>query len=118
NAPEVAEADKVQVTEIIVYKTENMVSFPEHFADVMKETETAGPTRWVVVFSPSACETVVETVRQCKNSGQKTYIASIGPTTETYLLKTFGMEPDVVAVKPSPEGLWQGIENFITRLNS
>ena len=33
------------------------------------------------------------------------YIATIGPTTQDYLINEFGYAPDVCALKPSAEGL-------------
>jgi uroporphyrinogen-III synthase len=35
----------------------------------------------------------------------RTRIAAIGPTTKQYLIEQFGFQPDVVAEKPSPEGV-------------
>jgi len=52
-----------------------------------------------------------------KDSGERTrcrtYIATIGPTTRDFLREKFGFEPDVCAAKPSPEGVEEGIREFM-----
>ncbi|KAL1956209.1 hypothetical protein VTO42DRAFT_7556 [Malbranchea cinnamomea] len=82
---------------------------------------------WIVVFSPTGCDTMLrtlnllpfnETGRSHLESGRgrkfqkNCYIATIGPTTRDHLRK-FGIEPQVCAVQPSPEGVGAGIENFM-----
>lgn len=42
-------------------------------------------------------------------------IATIGPTTRDHLIDSFGFEPDICAGKPSPEGLMEGIDEFMKR---
>ncbi|KAH8645662.1 tetrapyrrole biosynthesis, uroporphyrinogen III synthase [Xylariales sp. PMI_506] len=111
---------RIGVTEVVVYGTGVMESFPEDFAQVLRET-AARPRRWVVVFSPTGCESLLsglgmldpDTGKVGEVSGDRTtYIATIGPTTRSYLKKTFAYEPDVCSEKPSPEGVWEGIAKF------
>ncbi|KAK2855631.1 hypothetical protein FQN49_005000 [Arthroderma sp. PD_2] len=40
-------------------------------------------------------------------------IATIGPTTRDHLISNFGVQPDVCAETPSPEGLGEGIQPII-----
>ena len=40
-------------------------------------------------------------------------ILTIGPTTRDYLMNEFDFLPDVVAEKPSPEGIAEGIRAFL-----
>jgi uroporphyrinogen-III synthase len=45
--------------------------------------------------------------------GLRYVIATIGPTTRDHLINTFGFEPDVCAMKPSAEGVGDGIVAFL-----
>lgn len=85
---------------------------------------------WIVVFSPTGCDTMLRTLDlipsydvsgskdgcgnriSAKVLQRKCYIATIGPTTRDHLLK-FGIQPDVCAERPSPEGVGKGIEEFM-----
>ncbi|KAI0198620.1 uroporphyrinogen-III synthase [Astrocystis sublimbata] len=112
---------RIEVTETEVYGTGVMASFPGDFENVLSSTKDR-PRRWVVVFSPTGCDSMLKglgfildekTGKATKPAGQRnTYIATIGPTTRDYLIKTFGFEPDVCAAKPSPEGIWEAITSF------
>lgn len=117
---------RIQVDEEVVYGTGVMESFPGDFADVLRRT-SAAPQRWVVVFSPTGCDGMLralglldaETGRAARDVGSrrdgKTYIVTIGPTTQSYLRTTFGFEPDVCAERPSPEGVLEAILDFQSR---
>ncbi|KAI0023497.1 tetrapyrrole biosynthesis, uroporphyrinogen III synthase [Xylariomycetidae sp. FL0641] len=112
---------QIQVTETIVYGTGVMESFYQDFQDVLKATQDC-PSRWVVVFSPTGCDSMLRAldmldeqtgkIRDSTKENRTTYITTIGPTTRSYLKKTFDFEPDVCSEKPSPEGIWQGITSF------
>ncbi|KAI0157070.1 tetrapyrrole biosynthesis, uroporphyrinogen III synthase [Hypoxylon sp. FL1284] len=117
---------RTQVDEIVVYGTGVMESFASDFADVLRKTEDR-LSRWAVVFSPTGCDSMLkglgmldeETGKVIKKPAEEkrtTYIATIGPTTRNYLKRTFDYEPDVCAEKPSPEGVWQGITEFMKKL--
>ncbi|KAL7620041.1 hypothetical protein AAE478_010590 [Parahypoxylon ruwenzoriense] len=119
---------RIGVTEIVMYGTGVMDSFTQDFSEVLDRTADR-QTRWVVVFSPTGCDSMLkgldllgeETGKVAKGSKggidkkQATYIATIGPTTQNYLTRTFDYEPDVCAEKPSPEGVWQGITEFMAK---
>ncbi|KAI1180999.1 uroporphyrinogen-III synthase [Nemania sp. FL0916] len=111
----------IGVDEMIVYGTGVMISFPRDFENILSSTSDE-PRRWVVVFSPTGCDSMLrglgfvldeKTGRATRGSNQRNArIATIGPTTRDYLIKTFMLEPDVCAAKPSPEGVWEAITQF------
>ena len=93
-----------------------------------------GDAIWIVVFSPTGCDTMLRTLdlipsgdassskdgsgaTGAKILQRKCYIATIGPTTRDHLLK-FGIQSDVCAERPSPEGVGKGIEEFVQQLNT
>ncbi|KAI1411552.1 tetrapyrrole biosynthesis, uroporphyrinogen III synthase [Hypoxylon sp. FL1857] len=116
---------RIQVTEIVVYGTGVMESFAGDFAEVLQKTADR-KSRWVVVFSPTGCDSMLKGLGMLDNEtgkvvkrpqeGPTTYIATIGPTTRNYLKRTFDFEPEVCSEKPSPEGVWQGITDFMKGL--
>lgn len=126
--PTLPDEKRVPVEEVVVYGTGEMASFPGDFASVLDETEAGGGsrTRWVVVFSPTGCDSMLRglgmldegtgKVKPGQRDG-KTFIATIGPTTRRYLVKTFNFEPDVCAEAPTPEGVMQGILDYESRRN-
>lgn len=116
--------DRIHVTEVVVYETGEMTSFEEEFTDLLKQAKTAKiKEQWVVVFSPQGCEAMLSALgwldektgkysaarRDAVSGPISTRIATIGPTTRDFLMEQFGFEPDVCAVKPSPEGVGEGI---------
>lgn len=48
-----------------------------------------------------------------KGDGRRTWVCCIGPTTREYLEREFGFVADVVAEKPSAEGVREAIERFM-----
>lgn len=119
------EDQRIEVTETVVYGTGVMESFADDFRKRLQETQDRKMV-WVVVFSPTGCDAMLrgldmldETTGKAKpNDPNRTrYIATIGPTTRDYLRKTFDLEPDVCAEKPSPEGILEGIQQFVSRLS-
>jgi uroporphyrinogen-III synthase len=117
---------RLEVTETVVYGTGVIASFPSDLERALSETDDR-PTRWIVVFSPTGCDSMLRGVGfifdektgkpfkgadKARTAGVVTYIATIGPTTRDYLTRTFGIEPDVCALTPSPEGIWQAITSF------
>ena len=111
-----------RVDEVVVYGTGELQSFQQDFAQQL--SKTAGrPRRWVVVFSPSGCDSMLRALRALDEStgrvkpkpqrpDQHTFVATIGPTTRDHLTQRFGYEPEVCAEQPTPEGVWQGICRF------
>ncbi|KAI4204616.1 MAG: hypothetical protein LQ350_000931 [Teloschistes chrysophthalmus] len=116
----------IGVEEIIVYATTEARSFPSKLASALVDTADA-PVRWIVIFSPTGGESLLRALglldkESSKVRGaddpcwvdRKTFIASIGPTTSDYMKDTFGLGVDVCAARPRPEGVRQGIEDFMT----
>lgn len=115
---------RIEVEEIVVYGTGVMESFADDFKKCLKETRDKKMV-WIVVFSPTGCDAMLkcldmldETTGKAKpkEPSRTRFIATIGPTTRNYLRKSFDLEPDVCAEKPSPEGVLEGIMQFISQL--
>lgn len=111
---------RIQVDEVVVYGSGVMESFATDFRKVLDETALRAE-RWVVVFSPTGCDTMLKVLglltqegKMASKANRSIRIATIGPTTRDYLVKTFALEPDVCAEKPSPEGIWDGITRFMS----
>src|SRR5690606_17177231 len=97
------------VTKHVVYTTDVAASFADEFRLVLTTTkEEDEGEKWVVVFSPTGADTAIKVIAEEKEK-KKVKVATIGPTTATYLLDVLGVTPDYVAAVPSPEGLWVGI---------
>ena len=118
--PKVLKAAGWQLDETVIYGTGEMKSFKDDFTKRLEDTADS-PRRWVVVFSPSGCDSMLsalglldETTGKAKpkHSDRSTYIAAIGPTTRDHLINKFGYEPEVCAKQPSPEGVWNAIAEF------
>ncbi|KAI1319586.1 tetrapyrrole biosynthesis, uroporphyrinogen III synthase [Xylariaceae sp. FL0255] len=112
---------RIPVIETVVYGTGVMESFPKDFAKVLDRTADR-QMRWVVVFSPTGCDSMLKGLGMLDGDGKKakeqegrrsTFIATIGPTTRDFLKSRFGWEPDVSAETPSPEGVCKAILGFI-----
>lgn len=84
--------------------------------------------RWVLVFSTQGSREILIALdwldektgrvkRGFDEQGEerRTFVASIGGTTAGYLEEQFGFTVDVVAERPSPEGVREGIEAFMRR---
>lgn len=101
------EGRKVEVEEIVVYETGEREGFGKVFE------ECARDEGWVVVFSPQGVRQMLEV----RGRRKRLRIAVIGPTTRD-CLKAFGVEPDVCAEMPSPEGVAKGIEEWMNEHGS
>ncbi|KAM0240906.1 hypothetical protein ACHAP5_007705 [Fusarium lateritium] len=120
------DTERIRVTETVVYGTGVMESFPVDLRRVLSETRD-DPVRWIVVFSPTGCDSMLrvmgildaETSKVYKGYERdgKTFIATIGPTTRDHLL-SFGFEPDVCAESPTPQGVLEGIKEFMAKRQS
>jgi len=112
--------------------------------DTEVQSESSEDLRAVVVFSPQGSDATLRRIgyldsdgkptansstrwhqqrTETKSSEQVDYqtktkwiLVTIGPTTRDYLKDKLGVEPDVCAEQPSPEGLKKGIEDFLTRI--
>lgn len=121
--PELPEGERIQVDEMEVYRTGELEEFEFHFTQTLARMKPE-TVRWVVVFSPTAGEGMLRGLGWLDKAsgrvnayiggpGRRTFVACIGPTTREYLVQEFGFEPDVVAKKPSPQGVKEGIGNFM-----
>ncbi|KAL8676806.1 MAG: hypothetical protein Q9186_006713 [Xanthomendoza sp. 1 TL-2023] len=113
----------IDVETMVVYATSESLSFASDIRNSLEATATA-PVRWIVIFSPTSGESLLRALGWLKGDtkdgwriqrlvDRRTYIASIGPTTRDYMKSTFGFDVDVCAEKPSPEGVRQGVEEFM-----
>ncbi|EQL29418.1 uroporphyrinogen-III synthase [Blastomyces dermatitidis ATCC 26199] len=99
-------------------------------ADGGENVNSSERPMWVVVFSPTGCEAMLRTLgvlpggeggeeekekkaRRIERALRDCYIATIGPTTRDHLRERYGVEPDVCAEIPNPEGVGKGIEKFL-----
>lgn len=120
---------RIQIDEVVVYGTGVMEPFEDDFRRRLQETADRA-VRWVVVFSPTGCGSMLRALdlieestgstksreKSEKVTGHKTYIATIGPTTRDYLINKYGYTPEVCAEQPSPEGVWDGITQFLNSM--
>lgn len=116
---------RIGVDEVVVYGTGVMESFADDFQRRLQETKESRMV-WIVVFSPTGCDAMLRglgmideaTGKAKPNDPNRTrFVATIGPTTRNYLQRTFGLDPDVCAEKPSPEGVLEGIQQFMSRIS-
>lgn len=106
-----------QLSEKVLYRTENRSDIVDNFESCCKklqnlqQSQNDGP-HWLIFFSPQGTEIFVEYLvsKNYDDDGIKFKVASIGPTTEQYLLQR-GVEPDVVALKPTAKSLLDLIIN-------
>ncbi|KAF4589350.1 Uroporphyrinogen-III synthase [Ophiocordyceps camponoti-floridani] len=111
-------SEQINVTEEVVYITTVMPSLARALDDALRRTADA-PVRWVVVFSPSGCDSLLRSLgwldqaSSDRSRHENTCIATIGPTTRAHLVDTFGFEPHVCAATPSPEGVRQAVEDYM-----
>lgn len=96
-------ANGVSIKEVVIYKTEPRGGIIDNFLRCC-----ADPVDWVVFFSPQGTEDIVEHIVQ---KAPRVFVASIGPTTEEYLLQK-GIKPHVIADKPTATSLHEGINEF------
>lgn len=110
---------------MVVYESGLLGSFAADLARVLEgsgvdEGEGEGEVGWVVVFSPTGCRELLGVLGVGREEGEgrqrtrrKFFVATIGPTTRDYLVREFGLEPDVCAERPSPEGVEEGMRRFL-----
>lgn len=90
----------VHLEEEVIYKTEARDGIIENYIQCCEEK-----VDWVVFFSPQGTEDIVQ---HMKSTQPQVKIASIGPTTEEYLLDN-SITAQVVAEKPTAASLYEGI---------
>lgn len=122
--PNLPSDKRINVEEIVVYGTGVMESFGEDFSHHLEQSQEREMV-WIVVFSPTGCDAMLKGLgildektgkAKPKDPNRTRFIATIGPTTRNYLKRTFDFEPDVCSEKPSPEGILEGIRQFISQM--
>jgi uroporphyrinogen-III synthase len=119
-------ARRIRVDEVEVYETAVLQSFKDDFSQIMSETAGAA-VRWIVVFSPIGLgamlqnlglwDPATETAQPATSiGGRTTFVATIGPTTASFLETHFGFKPDVCSAQPSPEALLTSISDFMAAI--
>jgi uroporphyrinogen-III synthase len=104
-------SENIPLHELTVYETTVASTFDEELDQVMNDT-TDGPIEWIVFFSPSGAEVALDKMKKLE---RKIKVATIGPTTEEYLRKEWSVVPDMVARKPEPVSMVQGILESMDR---
>ncbi|OBA19798.1 tetrapyrrole biosynthesis, uroporphyrinogen III synthase [Metschnikowia bicuspidata var. bicuspidata NRRL YB-4993] len=94
----------VKVQEVVIYKTEPKDSIVDNFLECCEKD-----VDWVVFFSPQGTEDIVS--HMAGVLPQNVRVASIGPTTEEYLLMK-GITPHVVAPLPTAPALYDSITSW------
>ncbi|USP80126.1 Uroporphyrinogen-III synthase [Curvularia clavata] len=117
---------RARVDELVIYETGEMQSFKDDFSMIWRSNAERGlKTQWVVVFSPTGCRAMLESLElldpktgrmKASMNQRDIFIATIGPTTRDYLIQEFGFTPHVCAEKPTPEGVADGIRDFLEKL--
>ena len=121
----VPSAERIDVDELILYES---IELPNLTIELQKALDSedyrSAPESWFVIFSPTGCKTVIDTLKviDLNKSTKPTklsienpylnFVATIGPTTRDYLIAEFGFEPHVCAAKPTPLEVGAGIKTF------
>lgn len=121
-AEELGPRRRSKVEELVIYETGEMKSFKSDFSNLWQKNAAAGSKQqWVVVFSPTGCRAMLESLDLLDTATGKVtaattqrniLVATIGPTTYDYLRTEFNFIADVCAVRPSPEGIAEGLVAF------
>lgn len=111
------------VDELVIYETGEMHAFKTDFTNMWQQNAGSGSVvQWVIVFSPTGCHAMLESLdlldldtgkAKTDNRPREVLIVTIGPTTRDYLIDEFKFTPDVVAERPSPEGILEGIRAYL-----
>ncbi|RSL61448.1 hypothetical protein CEP54_006224 [Fusarium duplospermum] len=113
----------------IIPKTLQDPGLPDGERIAVDETVVYAPASWKASLSiwiacyprlamdPHVLDPETGKVREGSVRDGKTFVATIGPTTRDHL-KSFGFEPDVCAESPTPQGVLDGIQEFMTRNRS
>ncbi|EXJ90007.1 hypothetical protein A1O3_03075 [Capronia epimyces CBS 606.96] len=136
-----APQQRIAVDEVEVYATDVVGSFEDDFTLRLSSFKSEGhKVVAVVVFSPQGCEAMLRALgfiddthkltesavnrwnaipRPCavpdqeEEQRQLYVVVTIGPTTRDHLKTKFGFDADVCAVKPSPQGVGEGLKAFL-----
>ncbi|KAJ7637681.1 tetrapyrrole biosynthesis, uroporphyrinogen III synthase [Mycena polygramma] len=121
--PDILHNGNIELDPLQVYQTQGSSSFPDDLKLTL-ESHQDSKIWWIVFFAPSAAEFVVPFLRQqfdfrpadaiTSSAKRAARIASIGPTTSTFLQEKLNISVDVVAPKPTPEDLLHAINAYDT----
>ncbi|KAL0060113.1 uroporphyrinogen-III synthase [Marasmius tenuissimus] len=102
-----------------VYETQGSSSFPNDLRSTLDKANPDTVRWWIVFFAPSAAQFVLPYLKEhftlpgstdaSETSKPLASIASIGPTTDTYLRETLKLHVGAMATKPTPEDLVRAI---------
>lgn len=92
--------------ELVAYRTDVMGDVVERYSLLYESLKDIPYEKWIVFFSPQGTEYITSHLLKNKSEFK---IASIGPTTEEYLIGK-GIVPDFVAKKPNATSLLEGID--------
>lgn len=92
--------------EVVIYRTVEKPQIVERFTQAFNQLHP----EWIIFFSPQGTQDIVEFLK-VSPLRDAFKIASIGPTTETYLLDN-GIKPNLVSEKPEASSLLMGIKSF------
>lgn len=116
------EERRSRVDELVIYETGEMQSFKLDFSTIWQAQQVAQVQhQWVVVFSPTGCRAMLESLglldpttgkAKITSARRNILVATIGPTTRDYLVDEFGFTPDASAERPSPEGIAAAIRSY------
>ncbi|KAJ6544758.1 tetrapyrrole biosynthesis, uroporphyrinogen III synthase [Mycena vulgaris] len=120
--PDILRDGNVELTPLQVYETQGSSRFAEDLRLALESSSTEELTRWwIVFFAPSSAEFVTPflrhhfDLRSTDSTSLKqlpTRIASIGPTTSTFLRDKLNLWVDAEALKPTPEELLRAIVTY------
>ncbi|KAI0655687.1 tetrapyrrole biosynthesis uroporphyrinogen III synthase [Cubamyces menziesii] len=117
--PKILGEGGLKLESLQVYATQGSSTFEEDLKAALGELSAeSGERWWIVYFAPSAANAVAPTIEKhfdlptaesASPKDRRARIACIGPTTATFLRNELHIEVAVVAEKPTPEALGEGI---------
>ncbi|KAJ7158852.1 tetrapyrrole biosynthesis, uroporphyrinogen III synthase [Mycena filopes] len=121
--PDILHDGNVQLSSLQVYQTQGSSRFSDDLTLALESpTHQESSIWWIVFFAPSAAEFVtpfirhhfdLQSVNRAASPPRRTArIASIGPTTSTFLRDQLGISVDAQALKPAPDDLLRAITAY------
>jgi uroporphyrinogen-III synthase len=100
------------LVEKVIYKTEDKLDIITNFIDNWEIVKSCSQSdiQWIIFFSPQGTDSIIAHLKEMQLN-ENIKIASIGPTTETFLLEN-NIVPHVVAAKPHADSLVESILKF------
>ena len=104
--PKTLRENNVIVEETVTYVTVEADGVTSNLQKIIDDNSSSDGNNWIVFFSPVGAQIVHKQISNLPSWK----IATIGPTTKSYLMKN-GINADAMAESPSPEGLLEAILN-------